>query len=121
MIAAFPLCGSGYGTFVAAYPSFRSAGVRALYTHAHNDLLQAWIEGGVLGGVCLTLLFVPVLRSTLRALGGAKGTLGVGFAAGLTAVLLHSLVDFDFHIPANAATAAVLAGMMEGLPWARRP
>jgi hypothetical protein len=33
-------------------------------------------------------------------------------------VLLHSLIDFNFHIPANGAIAAALAGALAGLPLA---
>ena len=55
----------------------------------------------------------------VRTLAGAKGPLAVGFAAGLSAVVLHSLVDFSFHMPANAATATALAGVLLGLPWKR--
>jgi hypothetical protein len=35
-------------------------------------------------------------------------------------MLLHALIDFNFHIPSNAAVAAVLGGMLLGLPWQRR-
>lgn len=118
--SAFPLVGSGFGTFSSIYPLFRSAEVRPFYAHAHNDLLQLLAEGGVPSMLLLGLLLWPLLRTLVHALSGSKGSLGVGFAAGLTAVLLHALVDFDFHIPANAATAAVLAGTLEGLPCIRR-
>ena len=63
------------------------------------------------------LLLVPLLGVLIRSLAGAKGILAVGFAAGLTALLLHALIDFNLHIPANAATGAVLAGALLGLPW----
>jgi hypothetical protein len=44
------------------------------------------------------------------------GLLAVGAAAGLSALLLHALIDFNFHIPANAVVAAVLAGLLLGAP-----
>jgi len=117
---AFPLCGSGFGTFFAVYPAFRSPDVRLYYPHAHNDLLQALAEGGVAGGLFGLLILIPLLGLVLRTLTGRKGTAAVGFAAGLAAILLHALVDFNFHIPANAATAAILAGGLVGLPWTNR-
>ena len=67
----------------------------------------------------LLLILVPVLRQMTRAIGGAKGPLAVGFACGLVALMLHALVDFNFHIPSNAAVAAALAGTLLGLPWKR--
>ena len=118
--ADFPLFGTGYGTFAEIYPMYRSPEVRKFYRHAHNDGLQAIAEGGIVGAGFLILLTFPVVTLTVAALRGAKGTLGVGFAAGLSAVLLHSLVDFPFHIPATAATAAILSGALMGLPWSDR-
>ncbi len=120
MAASYPLCGAGYGTFAAAYPLFRSAEVRLFFKHAHNDLVQALAEGGIIGALFLAMLLLPIVSTIVRAIGGAKGTLAVGFAAGLTAFLLHSLIDFNLHIPANAATASILAGMVLGLPWKSR-
>ncbi len=81
--------------------------------------MQLLAEGGLIGVACMLLVLVPLVRVAVRALSGAKGTLAVGFAAGLVALMLHSLVDFSFHIPSNAVTAAALAGMLLGLPWKR--
>ena len=119
MAGAHPLVGTGFGTFAAVYPLYRSAEVRLFYRHAHNDAIQALAEGGVVGGVFLLLVLLPTLGQSTRALRGAKGTLGVGVAAGLLALLIHSLVDFHFHMPANAAAAAILGGALLGLPWKR--
>jgi len=120
MAADFPLAGAGYGSFAATYPLYRSPEVRKFYAHTHNDLIQALAEGGVVGFVFLLLFLAPLLVTLVRTLAGSKGTLAVGFAAGLAAVLLLALIDFNFHIPSNAATAAVLAGAVLGLPWTRR-
>jgi O-antigen ligase len=120
MASVFPLFGTGYGTFAEIYPLFRSPEVRKFYQFAHNDPLQALAEGGVAGLVFLGLLAIPIVLTVVAGIRGAKGVLGVGFAAGLAAMLLHSLVDFNFHIPANAATAAILAGALLGLPWSDR-
>jgi O-antigen ligase len=120
MAAAFPLAGTGFGTFAAAYPLFRSPEVRLFYSHAHNDLLQLASEAGILGLACLALLLRPVVTSIVRGLAGAAGSLAVGLAAGLLVALIHSLVDFNFHIPANGATAAILAGGLLGVTCAGR-
>lgn len=119
MARDLPLAGCGYGAFAATYPIYRRPEVRKFYAHVHNDPLQALVEGGVVGFALLLLALWPVLRSLPAALAGRKGVLGVGFAAGLTAMLLHGLVDFNFHIPSNAATGVVLAGVVLGLPWKR--
>ncbi len=116
MVAIYPVVGTGYGSFAGAYPLHRSPEVRLFYAHAHNDLIQVVVEGGVLGLISLFLLLIPLFRSILLGLAGAKGTIAVGIAAALVAVLLHGLIDFNFHIPANAVTAAILAGALMGLP-----
>lgn len=112
-----PWVGSGFGTFGAVYPLYRSAEVRLLYRYAHNDLLQFAAEGGAVGLVFLGLFLAPLGATITRSLAGARGLCALGIAAGLAAFLLHSLVDFNMHIGANAATAAVLAGSLLGLPW----
>jgi O-antigen ligase len=117
MAIAFPVTGAGFGTFASAYPVFRSPDVRLYYAHAHNDLLQVWAEGGLIGLVLAAMIVVPLIRLIVACLTLRKGTLAAGFAAGLLAVLLHALVDFNFHIPANLTVAGVLAGVLIGLPW----
>jgi O-antigen ligase len=98
------------------YPKFRSAEVRSFYAHAHNDLLQFAAEGGLIGTALLIVLLGLLSRRLLAAIRGEFGTLGIGAAVGLSATLLHALIDFNFHLPANAALAVVLAGALWGLP-----
>jgi O-antigen ligase len=117
LVAGHPVVGCGFGAFAASYPLVRSPEIRSFFAHAHNDPLQLLAEGGTLGLACLLLVVAPTLRLTVRALAGDLGTLAVGFAAGLTAMLLHGLVDFNFHIPSNAAISAVLGGALWGLAW----
>jgi O-antigen ligase len=120
MLGAAPLVGIGFGAFAATYPTFRSPDVRAKYDHAHNDALQVLAEGGALAALLALLLLVPVGREILRSLRGERGAIAVGFAAGLTAMLGHALIDFGFHIPSNAAVAAALAGALSGFGWNAR-
>lgn len=117
LAGAFPVTGSGLGTFGSVYPLYRSGEVRRFYRHAHQDFLQMAAEGGLIGVVCLILLAVPVLVGAGRGLANLQGPLANGFAAGLGAVLLHSMIDFPFHIPAIAATAAVFAGALMVDKW----
>ena len=113
---AFPVFGTGFGTFAAVYPKYRSPEVRRFFAHAHNDLIQFAAEGGAIGAILLIALLVLLARRLFAAIRGEYGTLGIGAAVGLSATLLHALIDFNFHIPANAALAAVLAGALWGLP-----
>jgi O-antigen ligase len=120
MARAFPVFGAGFGAFSAAYPMFRSPSVRLRYDHAHSDAIQAVAEGGAIAAVLLGILLLPLGRSAVSAASGRFGVLAVGAGAGLLALVLHSLVDFHFHIPANAATAAILAGVLQGSSWSAR-
>jgi O-antigen ligase len=120
MALDFPVVGTGFGTFSAVYPLYRSPEVRLFFDHAHNDALQAFAEGGVIGMVFLGMILVPVGRRIIGAFAGTGGTLAIGFASGLMALLLHELIDFNLHIPSNAALAAILAGTLLGLSWNRR-
>jgi hypothetical protein len=51
--------GSGVGTFVSVYPIFelpQDAISNAFVNHAHDDLLEVWLEGGVIS-LCLIAAF----------------------------------------------------------------
>jgi O-antigen ligase len=117
MIAAFPAAGCGFGAFTWTYPAFSSPQVRLHYTHAHNDLLQLGAEGGLASIALLAVVLAAVARSGARALRVGSDPVVTGAAFGLGALLVHGLVDFNFHIPANAAIAAVLAGILFGASW----
>ena len=107
LAAAHPVIGSGLGTFAEAYPPFRSPEVRAHYTHAHNDWLQAVAEGGLVGSLLLLAIVAPVARRWPEAVVGRGGPLVAGFASGLAAFAAHAILDFPARIP--AVTAAALA------------
>ncbi len=117
LIAAFPVTGTGFGTFAAAYPLFRAPEVRRFYDHAHNDALQALAEGGVVGATPLALVLGAILAAAWGAIARRESALGAGLAAGVVAFAVHGLVDFNAHIPANLAIAACLSGLLLGLPW----
>ncbi len=117
LIAAAPVFGCGFGAFTWAFPAVSSPEVRLHYTHAHNDALQFLAEGGVVGAALALLLIVPLARAGGRVVTEARDPIAVGAVFGLLALTLHSLVDFNFHIPANAALAAVLAGVVFGASW----
>jgi len=81
MGASYPLFGTGFGTFSAAYPVYRSPEVRKFYKHVHNDYIQAFAEGGIAGVIFAALLLISVITTITRAFRGAKGGLAVGLAA----------------------------------------
>jgi O-antigen ligase len=120
MIAAFPVAGAGFGAFTWVYPAFSSPEVRLFYAHAHEDLLQLAAEGGLPAVVLLGVILVALARPLFRHMTTPSVPIATGAGFGLAALLMHALVDFNFHIPANAAIAALLAGILFGASWTGR-
>ena len=78
-VAEYPILGSGYGTFDYVEPLTRTTGEDAgyRYEHAHNDYLEALLEGGVVR-LGLSLLAVGLVfwlggRAFLRGGAGPGG------------------------------------------------
>jgi O-antigen ligase len=110
-----PLLGVGLGDFETAYPRYQSFPGELWIDHAHNDYAEAVAETG-LGGALLILLALGLfLRLAFRDWGhplrSQASWIQLGAALGCCGMLVHSLWDFNLHIPANAAWFAVLAGI----------
>ena len=114
---AFWPFGSGLGSYASVFPAFQPVGVHGFIEHAHNDYVQLLMECGLLaialGLLALALIARQVARLVRRArrMGlDAAGLLQASCGLGLLAVLLHSWVDFNLRIPANAMLAVFLLG-----------
>lgn len=108
--------GSGLNTFVWVYPPYRNPLLYPFtYTHAENDYAQAFAEGGVPLVLILTVSLVTAATQLLRAVWRANDRhshiLGIGLLAGLFALLLHSVADFNLHIMANAVLFVLLLAL----------
>jgi len=101
-----PIRGAGLGTLVAVYPQYETAYDGRVVDHAHNDYVEALAETGLLGGICGAMFLWVLFREMRRKFAAEQGHFSRGLhAAGIMAVsglLLHSLVDFNLHIPSNA-------------------
>lgn len=111
----YPLVGSGGGSFHAVYPRYRPNTIGAYYDHAHEDYLEIGSETGIVGiGILGSALLISLLAA-LAALYRRRDPLmrGMAFASvmGVIALLLHSTVDFNLQIPANAATFMVILSL----------
>ncbi|HEX6591907.1 MAG TPA: O-antigen ligase family protein [Moraxellaceae bacterium] len=109
------LAGSGAGTFVSAFPAYRSSDVAGFYDFAHNDYLQILGEYGVIGAAFFAAIALLTLWTALQAQRQRRNALlrGMGFAAmmGMLSLLIHSATDFNLHIPANASLLTLLCGL----------
>ena len=107
-----PITGTGGGSYYAVYPYYRQADVIDYYDFAHNDYLQFLSEYGIIGFLFIALFVVSsgfTALSTMRQ--RANPTLqAMGFAGSMVigALLMHSLVDFNLQIMANAASAVII-------------
>lgn len=126
-IADYRWFGSGGGTFYAVFPAYRPADVATFFDHAHNDYLEFLLEYGLVGIVPLLAFVVFTLGRAVHAMRQRRDGLlgGCGFATLMATVALaiHGTVDFNLHIPANAAYLMVvlaLAWLAAGLPSRRR-
>ncbi len=110
-----PLLGVGLGDFETAYPRYQSFPSDLWIDHAHNDYVEAAAETGLVGALLILSALALFLRLAFRDWGhpfrSHAGWIRLGAAIGCCGMLVHSLGDFNLHIPANAAWFAVLAGI----------
>jgi O-antigen ligase len=101
-----PLTGTGLGTLQIVYPSYESLYDGKIVHHSHNDYLEALAETGLLGGLCCAWFLGVLLRESLKKLRHLNhsfpGALQLAGLVACTGFLVHSLVDFNLHIPSNA-------------------
>ena len=110
-----PLLGWGLGTFPTIYPTFRSFYTNLFVNEAHNDYAQLLVETGLVGfGLMLWFVYLLYRRgvpTSRRWEFKWDGAVSLAALLGCTALLLHSLVDFNLHVPANAAVFYALCGL----------
>ena len=110
-----PLLGVGLGDFETAYPRYQSFPTDMWIDHAHNDYVEAAAETGLAGLLLLLAalaLFIRLaFRDCMNPFHSHPAWIRLGAALGCCGLLVHSFVDFNLHIPANAAWFAVLAGI----------
>lgn len=115
VVKAFPLLGCGFGGFESAFLPYKRVAPMYTVDFAHNDYLQVLAEGGIAGFAMGCLLLVLVLRSAIRGAIYARSLenrlLAIACIASLTAILLHSFVDFNMYVPGNALAVAWVAGI----------
>ena len=112
MFARKPILGWGMGVFPDVYPQFRSFHTNFFINEAHNDYLQLLVEMGGMGFATMLWFLWLLFRNAGRKLQhwpeDTNGAVGLAAMLGVTGILVHSLVDFNLQIPANAALFYVL-------------
>jgi O-antigen ligase len=114
----FPVFGSGAGTFERVVSMEQGEKTEVIYHHAHNDFAEMAATTGALGFMiaAVTLLggYAALQRMTFGEWSGeitwSRRAFQVAALGSLTIAMIHALFDFNFYIPANPATLAVIAG-----------
>lgn len=107
-----PVLGYGLGTFSTVYPAHRSFYTDLFVNHAHNDYLEMLVDTGLIGLGLFVWFMVGVYRSGWKKVANANDyegrVLSLAALTGVTGIVAHSFLDFNLHIPANAALFFVL-------------
>ena len=121
-----PVIGTGSGTYLYYGRQFRSDRMQLDPVRAHNDYLDLLAEYGLVGAACLLIFLAVHLRNgwkNLKRLGPQRVGISVrllsnGMAlqvaaiAAVSAYIVHSVVDFNLHIPANVLLLAFVFGIL---------
>ena len=115
MIRERPLLGFGPGTFPFTFFMFQPPATTGWYNMAHNDYVHFTAEMGILLPAIMTWMIVALfwhgflkLRSPSLLVRGAT----LGSMAGVLAMLCHSYIDFNLHIPANGLFFTILVALI---------
>lgn len=118
--------GVGPGHFDVRFRNYRPDEIQMRPLFAHNDYLNTLADWGLAGalliGAAVLLLGWGVVQSwkfvrrsnDLTTKRSNRSAFVLGAAAGLIALLAHSFVDFNMHIPANAVVAVALMALITG-------
>jgi len=120
IIRHHPWFGTGLGTFPTIYPSYRSFYSESFVNAGHNDYLQLIVETGLFGALAFGWFVWVFVRNFTRLIREWRfdrlATLQMAATVSCFGLLIHSVVDFNLHIPANAALFFVLLAIATNAP-----
>jgi len=110
-----PVLGTGLGTYGEALRPYQAHMVNMHIDHAHNDYLEFATDTGLVGAA---LLFIPIfyllIRMTIAFLKDHRRyrrAILLGCIGATLGLLIHSVTDFNLHVPANAIIFAMILGI----------
>jgi O-antigen ligase len=116
-----PVLGSGVGTMVDVFPLYETAYDGKTIDHVHNDYMETLAESGIVGGFSCAMFLWLLLRQARKNFDSEQShfsrALHAGAMAAIGGLLLHSLVDFNLQIPANALLFLLQAALALSLPF----
>jgi O-antigen ligase len=103
LFSGFPFFGTGFGSYKYIYLLYDTGG-SGWITHAHNDYLETFAEGGIGGGFLFLLPIGWVLVSLFRMWLGRRNpgvkAIGLGALVSCFSVGFHSIFNFALRVPA---------------------
>jgi O-antigen ligase len=117
--------GVGPGHYDYRFPAYRPELIQKRPGHAHNDYLNLLADWGTVGGVIVLAgmaAFVAGLQKTWKYVRPSENNFSrvssnrlaffLGASTGLLALAVHSVVDFNLHVPANAILGVTLLALL---------
>jgi tetratricopeptide (TPR) repeat protein len=117
VIRNYAFLGTGLGTFGYISPNYQTPDVGCRYwEEAHNDYISLTSDTGTVG-LAIGILFLVAWYAyvfrllTRKHIRAYQRSIAAGCIAGVTAIVVHSISDFNLQIPANAFYFATLLGL----------
>jgi len=119
MFVDHPVTGVGLGAFPAIYPRYgRSSAKNERLEQTHNDYLQLLTDAGIVGGLIGLWFLFELFRLARRQFASLERTrsqeraLVVGGYVAVLGIAVHSFLDFNLQIAANALLFLIVLAMM---------
>ncbi len=114
LFGSSPVLGVGLGAFQTAYTAYSDGDGSVIVNAAHNDYLQVLAETGLAGGI-VTLWFIiatmVAIKRGVKARDPQMAAMALASGAGLVAMLVHSMFDFNLQLPSNALLFLMLSSV----------
>ena len=118
-----PAFGTGSATYLYYGRRFRNPAVQTDPVRPHNDYLELLAEYGAVGAAGFLLFLTVHLGNGLGAFrrfsesssegrGSNAAAWNIGCLSAVACLVVHSVVDFNLHIPANALLLAFVFGQL---------
>ncbi len=116
LIRDFFFTGSGFGTFINAFPQYNTLPTTAIFDHAHNDYIELITDGGIIALLLAGSFVITVFRHGLKKLFQRRETysrlLIIACLTGIFAIMFHSITDFNMHNGANGLYFFFICGLL---------
>ncbi|SHK23993.1 O-antigen ligase family protein [Tepidibacter formicigenes] len=112
-----PFLGTGGGGWQSLYNKYKT--YQYSTTQSHNYIMQVWIEIGTFGLIIFAGMILSFIYTSYRLIKNIDEVdlynKIIGVICALTALIAHTIIDFDMALGAYAITVWILLGMIISL------